>query len=87
MSEGFDVEIRNLLNTAFQSALIIGGDAYSPEQIKLMIVATNLESLAKTFLLADDKPDEITLNLKQVALGLLGTSDWVKEGLGDVQSM
>jgi hypothetical protein len=87
MSESFDVEIHNLLETAFQSALIIGGNTYTPEQIKLMIVATNLESLAKTFLFADDKPEEITLNLKQVALGLLGTSDWVKEGLGDVQGM
>lgn len=82
MSEGFDEEIHDLLETAFQSALIIGGDSYTPEQIKLMIVATNLESLAKTFLVADSKPDEITLNLKQVALGLLGTSDWVKEGIG-----
>lgn len=81
MSEGFDEEIRDLLETAFQAALVIGSGTYTPEQIKLMIISTNLQSLAKTFLVADDKPDEITLNLKQVALGLLGTSDWVKEGL------
>lgn len=85
--EGFDLQIHNLLEAAFQSALIIGGGTYTPAQIKLMIVATNLESLAKTFLLADDAPDEIELNLKQVALGLLGTSDWVKEGLEVVQDM
>lgn len=84
MSEGLDVEIYDLLENAFQAALLIGGSTYSREQIKLMIVSTNLESLAKTFLIADDKPDEVTLNLKQVALGLLGTSDWVKEGLGAV---
>lgn len=81
MSEGFDEEIHNLLESAYQEALVIGAGAYSPEQIKLMIIATNLQSLAKTFLIADSKPDEVTLNLKQVALGLLGTSDWVKKGL------
>lgn len=85
MSHGFDTEIHDLLESAFQAALIIGSGVYTPEQIKLMIVSTNLESLARTFLLADDKPDEITLNLKQVALGLLGTSDWVKEGLDPIQ--
>lgn len=85
MSEGnFDIEIHDLLEAAFQAALVIGAGSYTPEQIKLMIVATNLQSLANTFLMADSKPDDITLNLKQVALGLLGTSDWVKEGLGSV---
>lgn len=81
MEQGFDQEIRDLLEEAFQAALLVGGGTYSPEQIKLMIVATNMQSLAKTFLVADSKPDEITLNLKQVALGILGTSDWIKEGL------
>ena len=81
MSENFDLEIRNLLESTFQAALLVGGETYTPEQIKLMIASTNLESLAKTFLIADDKPDEVTLNLKQVALGLLGTADWLKENL------
>lgn len=84
MSEGFDEEIHNLLESAYQDALVIGADVYSPEQIKLMIISTNLQSLAKTFLIADSKPDEIMLNLKQIALGLLGTSDWVKKGLETV---
>lgn len=74
---GFDQEIFSLLEETFKAALSIGGD-YSPEQIKLMIVATNLESLAKMFLVADNKPEEVTLNLKKVALGIMGTSDWIQ---------
>lgn len=76
---GFDLEIRNLLEAAYQTALLMGSN-YTPDQIKLMMVAKNLESAANTFLMADNNP-AITLNLKQVALGLLGTQDWIKEGL------
>jgi hypothetical protein len=78
---GFDQDIYNILDATFKAALLIGGDHYTPEQLKCMIAATNLESLAKTFLLADDNPEDITLNLKQVSLGLLGTADWLKAGL------
>lgn len=76
----FDVFIRNTLEETYQQALLIESN-YTPEQIKLMIVATNLQSIAKTFLLADSHPDKVQLNLKQVALGILGTQDWLKEGL------
>lgn len=77
----FDLEIRNLLEGAYQAALKLNkGQVYSPEQIKMMIVATNLESLAKTFLHADET-EEATLDLKKVALGILGTIDWIKEDL------
>ncbi len=77
MSEPFDVEIRNLLEATFQAALKIQSDL-TPEQLKLLIAATNLQSIANTFLLADERPD-IQLNLKQTALGILGTKDWLEE--------
>lgn len=79
MTENFDLAIRDLLEETFQAALLMGS-THTPEQLKLMIVATNLESLANTFLLADEA-NEVDLDLKKVALGLMGTSDWVKEGL------
>lgn len=78
---GFDQEIAGLLESAYQAALLIGGQVYTSDQIKLMIIATNLESLANTFLMADNDPEGMTLNLKQVALGLFGSSDWLKTDL------
>lgn len=77
----FDQEISTILETTFQQALLISAGAHTPEQLRLMIVSTNLESLAKTFLIADNQPDTISLDLKKVALGLLGTADWIKDGL------
>lgn len=79
MSEPFDVEIRNLLEATYQAALKVKSDL-TPDQIKLLIAATNLQSISNTFLLADERPD-IQLNLKQVALGILGTKDWLEEGI------
>jgi len=79
--QGFDSDIRDVLDETFQAALKIGSD-HTPDQLKLMIIATNLEALAKTFLLADDH-EEVTLDLKQVALGLLGSKDWLSEGFED----
>lgn len=77
---GFDQEMYKILNDTFKAALLLGS-SHSPEQIKLMIVATNLESLASMFLLADESPELAQLDFKKVALGLMGTGDWVREGL------
>lgn len=81
MSEPFDVEIRNLLEATYQAALKIES-SLTPEQLKLLIAATNLQSVANTFLLADERP-EVQLNLKQAALGILGTKDWLEEGISE----
>jgi hypothetical protein len=75
----FDQEIRNILEQTFQAALAVGKNKYTSEQIKLMIVASNMHALAKTFLEADENPNGVSLNLKKVALGILGTSDWIEE--------
>lgn len=81
-NSGFDSEIYSILEDTYQKALLMNDGKYTTEQIKLMIVATNLQSLANTFLTAD-LDDRITMDLKQVALGILGTCDWVKEGLDE----
>lgn len=80
----FDVEIRDILEDTYKKATLINDGQYTPEQLKLMILATNLQSLANTFLLADSDPEKIQLNLKQVALGILGSADWIKEGFGEI---
>lgn len=80
---GFDQTMFNILDGTFKAALLLGG-THTPEQIKLMMVATHLESLANLFLLADetsDKGGDTALDLKKVALGLMGTADWVKDGM------
>ncbi len=79
-TDGFDVEISRVLEATYQAALMIGSKKYSPAEIKLLILAADLEALAKTFLLVDDR-EEVTMDLKQVALGILGTVDWVRDGL------
>lgn len=79
-NECFDGEIRDLLESAYQTALMLGDGAYSPEQIKMMVIATNMESLVKTFLFTDLHP-EIDLDMKKMALGVLGCIDWIRESL------
>lgn len=80
----FDIEIRDTLEITYQAALALNkvqGSRYSPEQIKLMILVTTLTALSNTFLMADTEDEDIKLDMKKVALGVLGTADWVKEGL------
>lgn len=76
----FDQFIYDTLEETYQKALLIENEC-TPEQIRLMIIATSLQSMAKTFLLADSYPSSVKLNLKQVALGCLGTYDWVENSL------
>lgn len=82
-NQGFDQEIRDILQQTFSSALVIGEGSYTPEQVKLMILATNLDALAKTFLKADED-DRFNPDFKQVALALFGTSDWIRESFTDI---
>ena len=76
----FDVEIRDILEDTYKKATILNDGQFTPDQLKLMILATNLQSLANTFLLADKSPGEVKMDLKKVALGILGTHDWIQEG-------
>lgn len=80
---GFDQEIRNLLERAYQAALKINGNAktkFNPDHIKLMIVTTHMDSLAKALLHADEH-DVGALDMKKMALGIYGTIDWIREDL------
>lgn len=81
-SAPFDEEIATMLEGAFRQALVIGGDAYSDDHIRLLILTTHLKSVVKVFLEADTNPD-LQLDLKKVALGMLGSIDWIEQGLKD----
>lgn len=50
------------------------------DQLRLRIVGHNLRALAQVLMIADGNPD-IGLNLKQVILGILGTSDWALKNI------
>lgn len=77
----FDREVTELLEEAYQTALKINNNrVFSPEHIKMLILITNLEAMAKTFILASDT-NGIDLDLKKVALGVFGTIDWIRESL------
>lgn len=56
----------------------------SDEQLKMRIVASNLKALADIFLMADSKPEEVEVDYKRVALGLLGTSDYLIKDLPEI---
>lgn len=48
-------------------------------ELRCLIVATNLRGLAESMLNANDHDDDV--NLPRIALGLLGTADWLKGDL------
>lgn len=80
---GFDQEIRNLLEGTYQEALLLNKrvkDPFPIEHIKMMIVVAHMESLAKTFLKADEV-DYQFFDMKKAALSVFGAIDWIKENL------
>lgn len=79
----FDAEILTLLQGTYHVASFMD-HPYTEEQLKMKIVATNLKALVNTFLVAAEHPDEVDLNLQQVALGLLGTVDFLEEDLPEI---
>lgn len=84
MNHAFDSEIYELLKGTYQVASFMN-HPYSEDQLKIKIVATNLRALVNTFLLAADHPEKIEVNFKQVALGILGTIDFLEEGLPELE--
>lgn len=79
---GFDATIKALLDDAYASAMAINANnTFTADQVRMMILVTNLQSLTKAILLADAEPEAHTLNLKQVALGLMGAIDFALEDM------
>lgn len=79
-----DIGLGEAMDMAFEliSAHLDSHD--TPDQLRMRIVAHNLKALAQVLLIADDHPEQVQLNLKQVVLGILGTSDWLIAHLPEV---
>lgn len=79
MDPNFDDEITTILTSTFQLGSKMKSP-FTPDQLKMAIVAMNLRALANT-LLAADQSEEIQVNVKQLVLGLLGTVDFLEADL------
>lgn len=79
-----DVGLGEAMDVAFELISTHLQNHDSPDQLRLRIVAHNLNALAQVLLIADDHPEEIQLNIKQVVLGILGTSDWIMDHLPEI---
>lgn len=75
----FNIEhgVEEVMNTTLAAATLIRPDL--PEYLlRAKICAVNIKSLVNVILMADDPESDVTLNLKQTALGLLATADWLE---------
>ena len=79
-----DIEVGETMDAAFQILRDLPDCPDSSDQLRMRIAAHNLRALAQVILIADSNPEAITANLKQVALGLLGTSDWMLKYLPEL---
>jgi len=75
----FDDEIKSVLDTTHQMGLRMPSP-YTPDQLRMAIVGMNLRALVHTLLTADSE-DAIKIDFKQVALGILGTVDFLEADL------
>ena len=79
-----DEELIESMQSLFEILKEHPENADTDEQLKMRIVSSNLKALANVMLIADSK-EEISLNLKQVALGLLGTAAYLSDDLPEIE--
>ena len=79
-----DLEVGRTMDAAFEILSSLPDCPDNPEQLRMRIVAHNLRALAQVILVADDRPDDVSINVKQFALGLFGTSDWLLKYLPEI---
>src|ERR1700745_1631685 len=72
-----DIGLGEAMDVAYEMLVGHIDNHDTPDQLRMRIVAHNLRALAQVLLIADDNPDVVAINLKQVVLGILGTSDWL----------
>lgn len=75
-----DLELPETMTSMFKILFEMEGCPDNTDQLKLRIAGHNLRALAQVLLMADSNP-EFGINLKQVVLALLGTSDWMLQDL------
>lgn len=79
-----DSDLAEAMDFAYELISSNPSNKDSADQLRMRIVAHNLRALATVILMGDDNP-EIQVNLKQVVLGLLGTSDWLFAHLPELE--
>lgn len=79
-----DMELDETMETVFQIIKENPDNKDSDDQLRMRIVASNLRALSTVLLLADSRPD-MGLDVKKVALGLLGTSDFLLKSLPELE--
>lgn len=79
-----DLEVGETMDAAFEILNSLPDCPDSPDQLRMRIAAHNLRALAQVMLIADSAPDVISINVKQLVLGLLGTSDWMLKYLPEL---
>lgn len=71
-----DESLTVVMDTTLNIAKIMRPDI-SEDTLKCKVLAFNLKALVEVLLLADDEDSPVEINLKQLALGLLATADWI----------
>lgn len=84
MMDSLDEEIGETMDATFEIISQLPDCTDTADQLRMRIAAYNLRALSQVLLLADDHPEVIGVNLKQVILGLLGTSDWMLKHLPEL---
>ena len=85
MEQPLDMDLNESMDVMFELIKENPQNTDTDDQLRLRLVASNLRALANVVLIADSKPNEFSLNLKQVALGILGTSDWIYDHIPELE--
>lgn len=79
--EGINFNIEHGLEEVM-SATLVAAKLIAPDLpeylLRAKISAVNIRSLVDVILMADDPESDVALDLKQTALGLLATADWLE---------
>lgn len=74
-----DQDLQETMSSMVEIMREMGWDQDTDDQLRMRIVGHNLRGMAEMFMVAHEK--EIQLNCQQLALGMLGTADWLMETL------
>lgn len=79
-----DAELDETMEMVFDIIKANPENTDTDDQLRMRIVASNLRALSTVLLMADENPN-IGLDIKKVALGLLGTSDFIVKHLPEIE--
>ena len=77
----FDEDILVYLDESMRLVMATPGFAGSAMDARLAILSLNLRALANNFMMVDSGDPPLVLDLKKVALGILGTVDFIEAAI------